>query len=53
MRIIRDVLVWWLLCIFILSGAARAAFDGAFFAFFRPQWEELVESLPEFIRWFL
>ncbi len=28
-------------------------FDGAFFAYFRPQWEALLEQLPEFVRWML
>ena len=50
---IRDVGMWMFIFIFILTGAARAAFDGAFFAYFRPQWEQLLEQLPAFIKWFI
>ncbi len=51
MRFIRDTIGWAILWVFIQSGAARAAFDGAFFAYFRPEWEKMIESLPEFIKW--
>lgn len=53
MRFIRDLTGWTLLWMVILSGAARAAFDGAFFAFWRPQWEQMLDLLPEFLRWSL
>ena len=53
MVFIKDALVWAGVFILVLSGAARAAFDGAFFAYFRPQWEALVDNLPDVVKWFL
>lgn len=53
MRLITDIMTWVAVWFFVLSGAARALFDGAFFAYFRPQWEAMIEQLPEFVRWFL
>lgn len=53
MRFITDILGWTFFFVFLLSGAARAAFDGALFAYFRPQLEAFIESLPEVIKWML
>jgi hypothetical protein len=53
MNYLRDIAMWWFFWVFILTGAARAAFDGAFFAYFRPQWEAMKDSLPEFIQWMI
>jgi len=53
MVFIKDALIWTVVFILVLSGAARAAFDGAFFAYFRPQWETLLDNLPDFVKWFL
>jgi len=53
MRLIQDILIIALLFILFRTGAAREAFDGAFFAYFRPEWEAFVDSLPQVIKYFL
>lgn len=50
MRLLRDISLWSLFWIFILSGAARAAFDGALIAYVRPQYEQLSQQLT-FLNW--
>ncbi len=53
MNILISIARWTVFWFFVLTGAARALFDGAFFAYFRPQWEAMTDQLPEFIRWLL
>lgn len=53
MRFLLDIVTWAVFWIIVLSGAMRAALDGAFFAYFRPQMEAVIEQLPEFIKWML
>lgn len=53
MRFILDIVGWAAFFILLMSGAARAALDGAFFAYFRPQLEAFIETLPEFIKWMI
>lgn len=53
MRLIWDTLGWAFFFFLFLSGAFRNAFDGAFFAYFRPAFEQIKEQLPEIIQYLL
>ena len=53
MKFFADIAAWALVFFLFMSGIARAAFDGALFAYFRPKLEAFIEQLPEAIQWFL
>jgi len=53
MRLIQDILIITFIVILFRTGTISEAFDGAFFAYFRPEWEAFIDSLPEVVKYFL